>query len=43
MNNINFKNIDTILAFDNFKNIKNFTKTFEAKTIIPANNIKEIY
>lgn len=42
MNNINFTNIDTILAFDNFKNIKNFTKTFEAKTIIPANNIEDI-
>lgn len=42
MNNINFNNIDTILAFDNFKNIKNFTKTFEAKTIIPANNIEDI-
>ena len=42
INNINFNNIDTILAFDNFKNIKNFTKTFEAKTIIPANNIEDI-
>lgn len=42
MNIFNFNNIDTILAFDNFKNIKDFTKTFDAKTIIPANNIKDI-
>ena len=42
MSELNFENIDTVLAFDNFRNITNFTSTFEAKTITPANNIQDI-